>query len=52
LYSNAVYANIFQNHTDPEIMQTPLESVILKLQAIGIKDVYKFPFPTMPSNGN
>ena len=31
LYSNAVYANVFQNHTDPEIMQTPLESVILKL---------------------
>lgn len=38
--------------SDPEIMNTPLENVILHLKNIGIKDILQFPFPTRPSSEN
>lgn len=37
-----------EKFSDPEILNTPLENVILHLKNIGIKDVLKFPFPTKP----
>jgi len=49
LYSTPVYANIFKKFSDPEILNTPIESVILQLKAIGIKNILRFPFPTIPN---
>lgn len=48
LYAPAVYGNIFAKFSDPEIVNLPLENVILHLKTVGIKDVLKFPFPTRP----
>ena len=48
LYSSAMYESDFADHTEPEILRTPLESVVLQLKAMGIHNVLKFPFPTLP----
>ena len=48
LYSSAVYERDFPEHSEPEILRTPLESVVLQLKAMGIDNVLKFPFPTPP----
>lgn len=50
LYSSAVFDSSFPDFTDPEILHTPLEDVVLQLknvlqENIKIKD---FPFPTRP----
>ena len=49
LYSNAAYNNVFSQFRNPEICNSPLSTIILQLKAIGIKNVLKFPFPTVPS---
>ena len=49
LYSTPIYGNIFQKFSDPEILNTPIDSVILQLKAIGIINILKFPFPTTPN---
>ena len=48
LYAPSVFANVFQQFSDPEILHMPLESVILRLKAAGIRDVLAFPYPTRP----
>jgi ATP-dependent RNA helicase DHX37/DHR1 len=48
LYSAALYANIMEQFSAPEILKQPLDSTILQLKAIGIENVYTFPFPTKP----
>jgi ATP-dependent RNA helicase DHX37/DHR1 len=48
LYSSAVYERDFAEHTDPEILRTPMESIVLQLKSIGIDKVARFPFPTPP----
>ncbi|KAL9105459.1 MAG: hypothetical protein Q9227_009368 [Pyrenula ochraceoflavens] len=50
LYSSAVYERDFVEHTVPEILSTPVESVVLQLKSMGIDRVLGFPFPTIPSN--
>jgi ATP-dependent RNA helicase DHX37/DHR1 len=35
-------------HSKPEILRTPIESVVLLMKSLGITDVSKFPFPTPP----
>ena len=52
MYSTAVYGNIFEQFSEPEIKNVPLENIILQLKSIGIKDILKFPFPTMPNLKN
>lgn len=52
LYSTPVYANIFQRFSEPEIMNSPIENIILQLKAIGISNILKFPFPTPPNFEN
>ncbi|KAF2727902.1 DEAH-box RNA helicase-like protein [Polyplosphaeria fusca] len=47
LYSSAVYERDFDEYATPEIMQTPLEGVVLQLKSIGAP-VATFPFPTPP----
>lgn len=48
LYSTAVYANRFPEFPEPEILQTPVESVVLLMKCMGVTNVMAFPFPTPP----
>ncbi|AIO00544.1 ATP-dependent RNA helicase, putative [Leishmania panamensis] len=48
LYSTAVYANLMARHGDPEVLRTPLDSVVLLMKHIGVKNVGGFPFPSPP----
>lgn len=48
LFAPSVFGNIMDKFSDPEILNTPLENVILHLKNIGIKDIISFPFPTKP----
>ncbi|KAE8349323.1 P-loop containing nucleoside triphosphate hydrolase protein [Aspergillus coremiiformis] len=49
LYSSAVYENEFAQYTDPEILRTPIEGVVLQMKSMGLHNVINFPFPTPPS---
>ncbi|KAJ5180231.1 ATP-dependent RNA helicase DHR1 [Penicillium capsulatum] len=49
LYSSAVYENDFDEYTDPEILRTPIEGVVLQMKSMGLHNVINFPFPTPPS---
>jgi HrpA-like RNA helicase len=51
LYSNAAFANAFVEFREPDICNHPLSPIILQLKALGIKNVLKFPFPTVPAPG-
>jgi ATP-dependent RNA helicase DHX37/DHR1 len=47
LYSSAVFERDFEEYAAPEILRTPLESVVLQLKSMGAP-VTSFPFPTPP----
>eukprot|EP01012_Entosiphon_sulcatum_P017545 TRINITY_DN2230_c0_g1_i1.p1 TRINITY_DN2230_c0_g1~~TRINITY_DN2230_c0_g1_i1.p1 ORF type:complete len:1073 (+),score=269.94 TRINITY_DN2230_c0_g1_i1:30-3221(+) len=49
MYTPAVYTNYMPEFSQPEIANTPVESVVLMMKSMGINDVYNFPFPTPPS---
>lgn len=49
LYSSAVYEADFAEYTDPEILRTPIEGVVLQMKSMGLHNVINFPFPTPPS---
>lgn len=50
LYSSAVYERDFPEHSDPEILRTPMESVVLQVKSFHFPgNVANFPFPTPPS---
>lgn len=34
--------------SEPEILKTPLDQIVLQLKSIGAKDLLQFPFVTMP----
>jgi ATP-dependent RNA helicase DHX37/DHR1 len=49
LYSSAVFERDFEEYGTPEILRTPVEGLVLALNALGVKGlVEKFPFPTAP----
>lgn len=48
LYSSALYERDFKDHTEPEILRSPAESIVMQLKSMGMQDVSKFPFPTSP----
>ncbi|KAJ9664325.1 putative ATP-dependent RNA helicase DHR1 [Neophaeococcomyces mojaviensis] len=49
LYSSAVYEQFFPDHTEPEILRTPAESVVLQLKGFRYpRPVIDFPFPSAP----
>ncbi|KAI9727172.1 MAG: putative ATP-dependent RNA helicase DHR1 [Chrysothrix sp. TS-e1954] len=52
LYSSAVYEQYFPRHSEPEIVNTSIEGLILQLKSVGIPKVTKFPFPTPPPREN
>lgn len=49
LYSSALYEGEFAEYTDPEILRTPIEGVVLQMKSMGLYNVINFPFPTPPS---
>ena len=49
LYSSAVYERDFPQHAEPELLRTPIESVVLQLKSLHVPQVLNFPFPTPPS---
>ncbi|PYH48207.1 ATP-dependent RNA helicase ECM16 [Aspergillus saccharolyticus JOP 1030-1] len=49
LYSSAIYENEFAEYTEPEILRTPIEGVVLQMKSMGLHNVINFPFPTPPS---
>ncbi|PXF48406.1 putative ATP-dependent RNA helicase [Gracilariopsis chorda] len=49
LYSSAVYEQQFEEFRAPEIVRVPADSIVLRLRAMGIRHVTKFPFPTRPN---
>ncbi|KAM5475201.1 putative ATP-dependent RNA helicase DHR1 [Microsporum audouinii] len=48
LYSSAVYEDSFAEHTEPEILRTPIEGVVLQMKHMGLHHIINFPFPTPP----
>ncbi|KAL8662154.1 MAG: hypothetical protein Q9202_004977 [Teloschistes flavicans] len=48
LYSSAVYERDFEEYTEPEILRTPVEDVVLQLKSMDLQHVVNFPFPTPP----
>ena len=51
LYSSAVFERDFIKDTEPEILNTPLESVVLTLKSMDIQNVANFPWVTAPNRG-
>lgn len=49
LYSSAVYTNDFPEHSEVQILQKPVEDVLLQMKSMNIDNVVNFPFPTRPS---
>ncbi|EEP78658.1 hypothetical protein UREG_03504 [Uncinocarpus reesii 1704] len=49
LYSSAVYEEAFPEYTEPEILRTPIEGVVLQMKNMGLHHVINFPFPTPPN---
>eukprot|EP00178_Gracilaria_changii_P015190 TRINITY_DN4256_c0_g1_i1.p1 TRINITY_DN4256_c0_g1~~TRINITY_DN4256_c0_g1_i1.p1 ORF type:complete len:917 (-),score=160.82 TRINITY_DN4256_c0_g1_i1:2291-4969(-) len=49
LYSSAVFDQQFEEYRAPEIVRVPADSIVLRLRAMGIRHVEKFPFPTRPN---
>lgn len=49
LYSSAVYTNDFDDHATPQILQRPVDDVLLQMKVMNIDNVVNFPFPTRPS---
>ncbi|KAF8917814.1 P-loop containing nucleoside triphosphate hydrolase protein [Mucidula mucida] len=48
LYSSALYEHYFAQFSQPEILQMPIEGVVLQMKAMHIDAVVNFPFPTPP----
>ena len=48
LYSSTVFTNMEQ-YAIPEILRIPLDQTVLQLKALGISDLWKFPFVSSPN---
>ncbi|KAF1811056.1 pre-mRNA-splicing factor ATP-dependent RNA helicase PRP43 [Eremomyces bilateralis CBS 781.70] len=48
LFSSAIYEADFKEFQDPEIIDAPLEGVVLQLRSLGLKSIVDFPFPSPP----
>jgi len=49
MYSSAVFNDTFRQDSPPEILQRPIEDVLLTMKSMEIHDVERFPFPTAPN---
>ncbi|EOA36036.1 hypothetical protein CARUB_v10008109mg [Capsella rubella] len=50
LYSSAVFSNIFEESSPPEITKVPVDGVVLLMKSMNIPKVENFPFPTPPES--
>lgn len=48
LYSSAVFNDIFQEYSVPEIQQKPVDDLYLQMKCMNVDKVVNFPFPTAP----
>ncbi|KAI8912419.1 putative ATP-dependent RNA helicase [Gorgonomyces haynaldii] len=48
LYSSNVFFTLFEKFGKPEILKSPIDSVVLQMKSMGIENVVGFPFPTPP----
>lgn len=48
LYSSAVFDQQFASFKEPEVLRVRADAVVLRLRALGIIHVDKFPFPSRP----
>ncbi|KIJ64431.1 hypothetical protein HYDPIDRAFT_28376 [Hydnomerulius pinastri MD-312] len=48
LYSSALFEHYFESFSQPEILRTPIEGVVLQMKSMNIDAVVNFPFPTPP----
>ncbi|GJE85929.1 ATP-dependent RNA helicase [Phanerochaete sordida] len=48
LYSSALFETYFEQFSQPEILRTPIEGVVLQMKSMHIDAVVNFPFPTPP----
>ncbi len=48
MYSSAVFQNQFSKYSQPEILTTPIDSVLLHMKVMNIQRLSRFPFPTPP----
>lgn len=48
LYSSALYEHYFPSFSEPEILRTPIEGIVLQMKSMNIDAVVNFPFPMPP----
>ena len=48
LYSSAFFENHLDAFTEPEILRTPIDGLVLQMKSMHIEAVVNFPFPTPP----
>ena len=48
LYSSAVFNDDFERFSEPEVVNKPVDELILQMKAMNIVKVRNFPFPTPP----
>lgn len=48
LFSSAVYDSSFSQFSDAEILNTPIEGIVLQMKSMNIHTIVNFPFPTPP----
>ncbi|XP_050302420.1 probable ATP-dependent RNA helicase kurz [Anthonomus grandis grandis] len=48
LYSSAVFNDVFQEFSVPEIQQKPVDDLYLQMKCMSIGKIVNFPFPTAP----
>ena len=52
LYSSALFEHHFDKFSKPEILQMPIEGVVLQMKSMNIDTVTNFPFPTPPDRNS
>lgn len=48
LYSSALYNDVFPEFNPPDILQKPVDDVMLQMRSMGIDRIMNFPFPSPP----
>ncbi|KAJ8518483.1 hypothetical protein ONZ45_g4442 [Pleurotus djamor] len=48
LYSSALFEHHFSQFSEPEILRTPIEGIVLQMKSMNIDVVANFPFPAPP----
>ncbi|XP_017870908.1 PREDICTED: probable ATP-dependent RNA helicase kurz [Drosophila arizonae] len=48
LYSSALYNDVFSDFSPPDILQKPVDDLMLQMRCMGIDRIMNFPFPSPP----